>query len=91
MRLLKDSGSCHRYLEHPSELESLSGSYMGEFLFDESGLVTEDEPLAGYRLLGPAAFAGVVVILLAYLINWPLIKWNIYVRKLFYAVSTVSI
>ncbi|CCA72145.1 related to multidrug resistance protein [Serendipita indica DSM 11827] len=34
-----------------------------------------------YDLLGPSAFAGVLVILGAYLINWPLIKWNLYITR----------
>ena len=33
-----------------------------------------------HSLLGPSAFAGVLVILGAYLLNWPLIKWNLYAR-----------
>lgn len=33
------------------------------------------------RLLGPSAFAGVGVILFAYVINVPLIKWNLYVSN----------
>ncbi|KIM28242.1 hypothetical protein M408DRAFT_329592 [Serendipita vermifera MAFF 305830] len=34
-----------------------------------------------YDLLGPSAFAGVGVILFAYVINVPLIKWNLYITR----------
>ncbi|KAG8813717.1 hypothetical protein FRC17_001460, partial [Serendipita sp. 399] len=34
-----------------------------------------------YKILGTSAFAGVAVILSAYLINWPLMKWNLHITR----------
>ncbi|KAG8856642.1 hypothetical protein FRC20_000439 [Serendipita sp. 405] len=34
-----------------------------------------------HNILGTSAFAGVAVILSAYLINWPLMKWNLHITR----------